>query len=461
MQVPEKNKVLDNSLRLITVAGCLCMVYSVCISAPLATAFYQKLGAKEFSFGLLGGIPIIMVSLQFLGAFLCNRVATRKPIFMILAILSRLLLIPIVLLPFIFPSMSKTSLIYIIILILLASSALSNICSPLWFSWIADLVPGKILNRYWGVRQAWLYVVWTATFLAVIVYSYFVDTNVVLGFLILVVIGVAAGVVDILLFIWVKEPPNTLIVEVPVLRTFIEPLLHLEFRSFIGFSCAWAASCTCGGVFMQLFLLKELEMDVWKASLIWCLIGISFAVSSRKWGKLADRYGQKPVVVLCLIFKPVITIVFIFLTKGNVLWVLPFWFFVDSIADAGLTIASNGLMLKLAPRENRSMFIASITAFSGICSGISAIAAGFFLELISGFTILIFGHLFTNYHILFAISALLRFGCIFLGMRIRDPKSSSTVHVLNDIMGIWPSRFLRFPIGLYRISGLVLGKKDK
>ena len=96
------------------------------------------------------------------------------------------------------------------------------------------------------------------------------------------------------------------------------------------------------------------------------------------------------------------------------------------------------------------MFVASLTALGGICGGLSAIIAGAFLKSISGFSFDFLGHTWINYHIIFLISCFMRIGCIFLAMRMDEPKSSSAIHVLNDIRCSWPLRLIRFPVGLYR-----------
>lgn len=439
-------------MRLITVAGSLCMLFLVCVGNPIATDFYKELGANDFHFGLIGGLPIFMLSFQFIGAFLNNRLKHRKPLFMISIILGRMLYIPIALMPLIFPSVSKELVLVAIIVMIGLSSAMANATGPLFFSWMADLVPRRILNRYWGTRQAWLFFTWSASFIWVIVYSYFFKLPVKYAFPLIAIPGVIAGVVDILLFIWVDEPPNTVATDIPFIHTLTEPLRHPEFRSFLIFIGSRSAAMMCAAAFMQVYLLKELKLPVWQISLLWACSGMGMGIASKKWGKSADKYGQKPVMIFCTIMKPIIPIIFLFLTTGNSLFVLPLFFIMDGFWNAGNQVAVNGYMLKVSPQKNRSMFIAAVTALTGICGGLAAIIAGAFLESISGFYWDFAGKIWNNYHILFIASALFRIACIFLALRVEEPKSKSTLHVFNDIRCSWPLRLIRFPIGLYRIE---------
>ena len=97
---------LSRHLRLITAAGSLAMFYISCTTCPLATEFFRDLGARKFHFGLLAGLPLCMLFMQFLGAFLANRLKHRKPVFMTMLIICRLLYIPMAFLPMLLPDLS-------------------------------------------------------------------------------------------------------------------------------------------------------------------------------------------------------------------------------------------------------------------------------------------------------------------------------------------------------------------
>ena len=151
-----------------------------------------------------------------------------------------------------------------------------------------------------------------------------------------------------------------------------------------------------------------------------------------------------------MFFKPMIVLVFLLVTREAALWVLPLAMFFDGMANAGLMVASNGYMMKIAPKQNRSMFMAAIVGLSGICGGVGSVVAGSYLTFHAGAAFHVFGRTWSNYHVLFLLAFFLRIGCAGIIHWVREPKSSRTAHVLNDICGVWPLRFLRFPIGLYR-----------
>ncbi|MBN1558042.1 MAG: MFS transporter [Lentisphaerae bacterium] len=441
---------LRRSLTLITVAGCLAMAYVAGTTSPAFIEFMRQIGATDLHFGLIGGIPMVMLALQFLGAVITNVIRRRKPLFMVLVILGRFLYIPLAVAPAVFPGLRGTAGVAYVILLLAVSAALMNITGPLWLSWMADLIPRRMLNRYWGGRQRWMYVTWVASFLAVAAFVSFVRVSITVTFAILATAAAVAGIVDIVLFAWVREPPNTIMRGKPVIETMLAPLRSAQFRPFVVYSCAWSASVMFAAAFMQVYALKGLGLSVWQTTLIWCAAGVGMAFAAPFWGRHADRHGHRPILAVCLALKSLIILTFFLATPGTAMWVLPVMLLFDSIWTSGMLVASNGYLLKIAPQQNRSMFIAAITGLAGICGGLGAMAGGGLLKIAADFQWHAAGRLWTNYHLLFLVALALRLGCIALVRRVREPEAAAPEKVLYVLRGTWPMRFLLFPVGLYR-----------
>ena len=65
------------------------------------------------------------------------------------------------------PGTSPIRWIPVFIGLIALSSALSNFMVPLWLSWMGDLIPKRILNRYWGSRLEYMTLVWAAAFFGI------------------------------------------------------------------------------------------------------------------------------------------------------------------------------------------------------------------------------------------------------------------------------------------------------
>jgi predicted MFS family arabinose efflux permease len=119
-------------------------------------------------------------------------------------------------------------------------------------------------------------------------------------------VAVAAGVMDIILFLRVEEPPNAVMPGEPVLKTILAPLKDRDYRPFVVFSCVWAFVVMFAAAFMQVYLLKVLKLTVWHASIMWCVCGIGIVLTSAQWGRLADQHGHRPILAICIGLKSMI-----------------------------------------------------------------------------------------------------------------------------------------------------------
>ncbi len=450
MKAGESSASLRHALRTVVIGGCLAMVYTVGIGSPATTEFFRSVGANEFHFGLITGIPLVMLLMQFAGAAVLNRVARRKPVFVVCLVLCRLLYLAVAALPLLLRTRSPGTVVPVILVLLAISAATHNFAVPFWYSWMADLIPGRVRNRVWGWRQRAMHIAWSVANLAVTFFLYRTTWPATVTFPILTVLAVAAGIADVLLFLGVPEPPNPIMQERQVWTDLRAPLADPGYRRFVLFSCVWSFATMTAAAFMQLYVLKVLNLSPWKTSLIWCAQGLGMALASGMWGRLTDRYGHRPVLIVCVALKPAIVVVFMLLTPTNVIWLLPLAFLPDGMLNAGYGLASNGYMLAISPRRNRSMFIAAITGLAGVCGGLAAMLTGALLARTAAWGGVVFGRAWNHYHVAFALSLAMRLACLGLARAVREPKAVRSRQLLVAMLDEWPFAALRFPVGLYR-----------
>lgn len=442
---------LDRALRLVTFAGCLGMTWGTLVGSPVTTEFFRELGATPFQFGLLGGVPMLMLFMQYAGAWLANCVASRQRWFVILGVTHRLLYLPLACLPLLFPQVPGTVMVPLLIVLLAVSSGLGNAMGPIWLSWMGDLLPKRIVNRYWGTRQQFVTLTWTLCFVGLTIFTYLAaDMPARVAFPILTAVGVTAGVIDILLFLKVHEPPNRILARRGLLDTLLEPLRHPQFQSLLPWSCGFAFSACFAAVFIQVFILEVLGLPVWQTNVIWCFMGLGSALVAKLWGRLADRHGHRPVLMICTSLKSCIMLTLVVVSPRWAIPVLAVTFFIDNMLNCGNAIAQNGFMLKCSPKENRPMFLGSVVALNGLAGGLGAIVGGWFLRLTEGVHVQFASFDWGNYHLLFIVSFFLRIACVPMAAWVQEPRSSPAGVVVGEILAMWPMRYVSYPVGLYR-----------
>ncbi|MCH8511946.1 MAG: MFS transporter [Kiritimatiellae bacterium] len=440
---------LHHSLRLITLSGCLYMVYNTGVSSPLITKFLENLGATPTQIGLYAGIPMLALSMQFVGALLSRRLTRRKPAFMFCMILGRLLYLPVMLIPPLFPSLRNATGVAWMLAFLFGGNVLNHMASPLWYSWMGDLIPRRMLNRYWGVRQTWSSATWVLSYLLIMSLSWS-DQFALMPLVVTVgCFSVLAGVVDIALFAKVHEPAFPRQPPAHPIRILFEPLLDARYRKLVAFFGSWSAISSCAAALMGFYLFVGLHMTVWEATLLWCVQGVGTALSARGWGKVAQRRGCVFLVRICFIFKSLIAAAFLLVTPANAFPILLPILFFDGMWNAGFGVAHNGLMFQASPENHRPMFVAAMIGFCGLFGGLSAILGGRYVSFAGG-GLVAPGFLHLNgYQMVFLFSLVMRVLMAFWAWRIAPDKPKRSDPWIADLMLVWPFRALRYPVGLY------------
>lgn len=425
------------------------MVYLPCVSSPVTTDFFRSLGATGFHFGILSGLSLLCIVFQFAGAHWTNHMRQRRPWIVALVIAGRLMYLPVALLPLV-PGFPRHALVATQIGLLVTGSALQTVTYPMWMSWMGDLIPRRILSRYWAGRQRYLTLTMMAVSLSITTVTYWLHgLSVQTLFTMLALIGCTAGTIDLLLFLRIREPPNATTTGSPW-HTLREPLQDRNYRKLVRFLCAFHGASTVAAVFMQIYTLEVLRVPLWLTTLVWCAPSLGIAMISPLWGRLNDRFGSRPILRVCVALKPAIALVFLLVTPAWAVPVLTVALLLDSFLNAGTELATNNYMLKMAPRENRPMFIAMTSGMAGLVGGVAAILAGLFLKNTAGFSLDFAGRDWNHYQLLFLISFLLRLPCIGLAGRIREPDSASSRVVLEYLLGLWPMRAFLLPVDIYR-----------
>lgn len=86
-----RGKELRHSLRLVTAAWMVGVIWSICVGGDQMRAFAHIMGFNDFAFGLMGAIPFIATLGQLPAAILVERTGLRKYLFFSSGIASRLL----------------------------------------------------------------------------------------------------------------------------------------------------------------------------------------------------------------------------------------------------------------------------------------------------------------------------------------------------------------------------------
>jgi MFS family permease len=432
------------------------MAYTQLTTSPATVQFARSMGATGLHIGILGALPLGLVGMQLFSAVAMQHFARRKPLWLAVSIIQRMIFLPAALGPWLFPQVSDAVWIWTLITMTAVNHATLHFCTPLWLSWMGDYLPHTGLNSFWGVRYSSQQWTAAAALLANALFFFGSAVDVRAAFAAIITLGAILGVTDILLFFRVEEPPVTRAETTGLREALAAPFRQPDYRGFIYFSCFWNLAAMVGAPFISMFLLQHVGMDVFRVLMLWTVSWVGGAILSGQLGQLAERFGQRPVLILCTAFKSLNMFGLLLCPADPTLafWILAPIFMIDAFLNAGITIANNGFMIKNSPRANRTMFIAAGTGFAGVVGGVASIAAGAALAASDGWSFEFAGTQYVNFHVMFAVSCVLRLASGVLATRIREPSSRGTREVATHLIIVTRIRMRTWQAALARVRAV-------
>lgn len=440
--------------RAIIVAGCLGTIYLQLTTSPATVQFARSLGANGLHIGILGALPTTMLFMQFVSAVLVNRIKFRRRLWLTVGITHRLVMLPAALGPTLWPDMPAGFWIWTLVGLTAVNYAMADFCHPLWMSWMGDYLPKQGLGRFWGRRHLWMHWSAAAALGLAAVYVSGNSDNIKPAFAVLGMIAAVCGVVDLLLFLKVEEPPVQPSPSPRLLDILAAPFQQREFRRFIGFSCFWHFAAMTGAPFIGLFLLEYVGMDLFHVMLLWAISWIGGAMTASRMGWMADKFGHRPLLVLSITFKFTLMLALLFVPANPTLafWLLIPVFMLDALLNAGITIAQHGFLLSYSPSENRAMYIAAGTAIAGMVGGATSIGSGFALRSLAGWDFSFLAVGVSHFHVLFTVSVVLRLLAAILVLRVEEPEATHTGKVVTHLWHAAQRRLMRLTHATWRVD---------
>jgi MFS family permease len=406
-------------LPFITIEGSLANVFIVLTGGAFITALALLFGANDFEIGVLAAIPFLAQIAQLSSAFFVEQIKNRKSVVWWLSVTGRQawwILLPVLFLPL-------GHKLEILMLVALFSNVAVMIATPAWLSWMADLIPEKVRARYFGFRSAWLA---ASTIVSVLVGGVVLDHFKTRGFEItgFAVIVTASCVFAAAAAILLRKIPDK--AEAATAPNFSrshlnEPVKDRTFRHLLFVFLCWNGAIGISAPFFAPHMLTHLQMSFTQISIYSSLAAIGAVVLNRPWGLLIDRFGSKPVVALCAFGIAVIPMIWWFPRAGH-LWILAFEAVYSGALWTGFNLAAFNIPIANSPRLRRTIYLAIFSVTTGLGFFAASILGGILAHSIVSFHWQLGPQTIVNYHLIFALSTVLRLGAAFLFLRFHEPK---------------------------------------
>ncbi len=371
------------------------------------TGFALLLGANSFQLGLLSALPFIGQLFQFVGAYLEERIGRRRDLVFYGALGGRLIWALLLALPFM--SFLGGAQLAVFFIGLAISYAFNGIAGNAWLSWMTDLVPARQRGSYFGIRNT---IAAVASMLATFLAGRALDVaraqgNETLGYALIFAVAVVAGIGAAALIARQPEPPLRPKARVSLPELFGAPLRDRPFRSFVLACAGWAVATGIAAPFFNAYGLSALKLSFSTLAMQGVVTGAVSLVFGPLTGRLQDRYGDRPVLLVCLLGTLLLPFGWILSTPTNI---LPLWLtaILSGVFWPGVNQGLANLLMARAPADYRGAAMASYSAVSGMGTLLAGLVGGLIATGIADAQLAIGPLQIAGLGFLFVLSSLLR-----------------------------------------------------
>jgi MFS family permease len=206
-------------------------------------------------------------------------------------------------------------------------------------------------------------------------------------------------------------------------------------------------------------MFEQLGLSAWDVGILSTVSALGGAIALPGWGRLLDRYGNRPVMVVSLLVWQVVNLLWCFLTPHNhtivyVIWALGGMTSMGAIASSGFVLGQFTILLRLIPLEAKSLAIGLNLAVTSLAAAIAPIVGGMVLSA----ALRHYRDPIAVYHACFILQpAVALAGCLLL-LRVHEPQASSLTMVFGAMRNI---RTLSGVLGLEFLVNYVFYRQQK
>jgi MFS family permease len=336
------------------------------------TPFALALKATTAQIGLLTSIPNITMSISQLAApNLAERAGSRKRLIMPMVFMHAFLWLPILLLPYIYPSGE----VWWLIIFITFSTVFGSFANPAWGSMMADLVPEEFRGRYFSFRGRIAGLVTLAcTLLAGLVLELFTK-NVFTGFAIIFGGALVFRMLSVYFLSGMYEPPVPRESEnSPGLFDIFKTLGTSNLGKFTLFIALVMFAQSVSGPFFAVYMLRDLNFSYVSYMSVSAASAVSSLFFQPFWGRRADRAGNIQVLRITAILLPIVPLVW--LGSHNVIYLMGANIF-SGFAWSGFNLVAVNFIYDASEPASRTKQIAVFNSISGLAICLGSLTGGF------------------------------------------------------------------------------------
>lgn len=427
------------SLRLANMDGAFATAFATLVTGTFLVGFIKYLGGADIWIGLLAAIPSLLGILQIPGGIVGRSFTSYKRFVLPGGLIWRALYIPVIALPLL--AMSGELKLWVLAFCVSLAAASTLFVTPVYNDWLAEMVPASSRGWFFSRRNAIATGVGATVGLAGgLILDLFRKYDMeAAGFSTVFAIGVFFAGLSLVPYLKMHDLPRLNPIRTNLwegIRAMKTPFADRSFSPVLLFLVVAISGQTFAGNLFGAFALETLKLPFTIILLCGFVHAAGNLITARFWGFLADKYGNKPILILVGAGVIVTPLMWIFCYPGqnvqNTVVLLTCHIFVGALW-AGVALCQFNLLLATAKAEDRSNYLGAALAVQAIIGGIAPLLGAQTLA-----------HLRTMmsaeqaYKMVFIITILIRAASVFMLVPVREEGAIRVRKALRDLSKVTP-----------------------
>jgi MFS family permease len=357
------------------------------VTTTLITYLATEYGAKGIAISLILAAPHLIGLLRQSTPRFIARWGSRKW-FCIQAYVTSatvLLCIPLVATPGVMPN--PTSSLVALIALWCLYQLLEYFGTVALWSWLGDVAPRRACGRFLGAREAWLSGGRLSGMIASGLFTFYWPTWIARetlwqAYSICNVLGALTMLVAIVPLLLMPALENRSKTPAPSAlgwrKLFLSPLKDRRFQPMIAYGCWLGAVNGLLGASQFFYSKRVLGLSLLVMLAMRCETELGQTAISATVGRLIDCLGNRRVMIAAQLLVALSMVFYLAATPERWPWI--FGASTLFIAYAGLNVGIPNLVLRLAPSEDRSGYVASYYAWAGLAYGLGSLGGGLLFD---------------------------------------------------------------------------------
>ena len=357
---------VNRAIRVIYGQVMLNAVFVASTGGMFLVGFAIDLGADNVLLGAMSAVPQVFVVFQFLSAWWVQRGASRKKLSLTFALITPLCWSCIAAMPFFAPVMGVTARMTVLIGVIALVTLSAQLAMNARASWLGELIPEARRGRFFGYCSLFGGII--AAGFAIVEGGFldFIRSKGLFAFTALFFFGAIFGLISAALLLPQPDCPLPGGHRKVAFRSHLRAAIRNRPFVLLAVTSAVISMNNIAGPFYNAYCLRDVGLSFLGLGLLNSVATAAALLSAPFWGKLADRFGCRPVLVVGLLAISPLSAIWLFVPPGaphRAYLLLPWTHFLAGLCSAAITVSLASLIYRLSNPEGRAVQLAGHSAF--------------------------------------------------------------------------------------------------